>query len=946
MDLPDWMRIMADKVREPFDPVQLDAADACAEHHETRGAMVLSFIGACAHQGWTTDETAKFIQYWFLFHELGPHGEDPTPDGELIDRLISPVTTHFRLEGAPWSRPWDATGLHALLVWHYVTSLVDQAAWDEIAQVELPRWTAGGALAVSLPQSRPARVATVELSGLQRDFPIKERPAAAKRREDDRKLQIGRWPTELQDREDLQQMFALRHWITWMQARAEGEPGALTDHAHEQLASLLDSTTARELTLPPLERELLQGGPDPDTQFCRDCLTAMCGRIILVDTFPDRIKGEDALASVPEKFVGGSRSMYPLSTTARTCFVYVLTTSSQVAGFERFFERPGFDVRIFQTHIALQPILADDSLPPLECDRSSVQSLWPLLLYLGGGFATVRALQLDGDAFRLLDYRALHLSTDLSETLTRAVAASLRDLTGDDPFNFPNTFRRNLEDEPEPLDRVLATEMARGGFLVSEFDLRFGPAVKTPDRVMTRYRRARSRLLGLRSAEAAVAAVTSDAPLPSEEVRAAQRDMIDLHRKLQIARKDPLGALARVLGDSNRALVLLRVDRGIVFADWACARPRDDTELDESSSTLLTESLELGSVRPLIDASNAWFESKTPASLAKVLDVIAEEIMVPLWMSLGEEKDLLLSPSWFLGLLPLHAAPIHGKRRAVDLFRSITYVPSGLLLDRVIELGPVRVHDCLAGTSTQPVSGATEELATLEILFASRSLSDITPEEVLRKPSPSIVHLAAHGYARVGGWSSGIQLSGESPAASYLSLARLLQEGNYSSTGVANIAACESGLELRYELLPDEYLSIDNALLACGARSVISSLWELSGSVSVAFSACFYVNVADGAQVKEAYRAAVSAVRSFGEADPPARVAGLLDRISPRWREKLQLEEERLGVGMHDPYFWACFKCSGWSWGALDGLHAAEQGALPAPLPETTSDARPDGVLP
>jgi hypothetical protein len=52
----------------------------------------------------------------------------------------------------------------------------------------------------------------------------------------------------------------------------------------------------------------------------------------------------------------------------------------------------------------------------------------------------------------------------------------------------------------------------------------------------------------------------------------------------------------------------------------------------------------------------------------------------------------------------------------------------------------------------------------------------------------------------------------------------------------------------------------------------------------------------------------------------------LLDRISPRWREKLQREEERLGVGMHDPYFWACFKCSGWSWGALAGLHAAEGG--------------------
>jgi hypothetical protein len=849
MDLQEWMQHTTRKVREPFAAAQLQAADACAEDNTTLGALVLCFVGACAHQGWTTDETAAFVQFWILGQELGAGGALPSADGDLIDSLIAPVTLHFRREGAPCSRPWDATGLHALLIWHRAALLAEHAKWDEIVEVELSRWSAGGALTIPLPQSPPA------------------------------------------------------------------------------LARLADTTPAGaaavdEFACSPLECKPLRE-PYADMQYCRDCVAAMYGRVMLVKGFPDRINGEDDLDGVPEHFVGGSRLMYPISTTNRTCWVYVLDTDWRVAGFERFSERPGFDVRVTPTHISLQPFFEDDfeSLPALDCDRRSVFSLWTLLLYVVSGVATIRVIEFDGEKFCLLDHRSMYLSSEISRALVPPLEASLRALTDGSPSRFPQLFQESLG-KGKSVDRVIATEMARGGILLSEFDMRFRPLADPADDTVTHYRDARDRLLSLRVTEAVHAVSASQEASSSANVQAAQREMTDLNRRMHLARRGPLDSLVRVLAASDRALVLLRVDRDLVVADWACMPAWLNTGDDlpprgDLPHGLFTDSVELGYVTPLVDAANAWFDSRTPAALDGVLDTITEEIMGPLWEKLGDDKDLLVSPTWFLGLLPLHAARILGPRRAVDMFKSFTYVPSCVLLDQLIGLGPVQIGDCLAGTSTEPVPRAGEELALLETLFGGKPLCDVTPEAVLREPTASIVHLAAHGYARNGGWASGVQLSGTSSGAGYLSLARLLRDGNFSSTGVVNIAACDSGVELRYELLPDEYLSMDHALLACGARTVISSLWELSGPVSLLFSACFYTRIAAGAQVSDAYLAALSAVRRSGESALPDTAVRLLDLVSTTWREDLQREEQNAGVDISHPYFWAAHKCSGWSWGAL-----------------------------
>lgn len=906
---------MTEKVRAPFTQAQLEPIDRCVESHQMLGALLLSFIGACAHQGWTTDEIGFAVTCCMLEEGVGADGSPPTVAPGLIDDVVTPVVQEFSWSGAPWGRPWDATGLYMLLLWANAAIAAEHVPWDELEE-ELLRWTAGGALRVPLPEAPPARAEIAALTRSMQALSIEETASVRSRREDGRRRCIDSWPAELRVRADLLEMFALRHWIEWTQAREERI--SLPHGVLDELARLLDAITACELEYSPLEREMLRG-QDPEVLFRRECLSAMHEHWRFLGRFPDQVKGEDQLAAITHNFVGGSRSTYSSSTIARTCWVYLLRTQRQADGFAALPAWLPLDVRIRPDRILMHPFDADDPsmLEPLTCERASARDIWPLLIYLDGGWATVRVVEFTGDDFRLLDLRGFNISGDQTAVIGEPLTASLRALTGGDASALPRLVQSEHEVDEDTLDRVIASEMARGAFLVSEFDLRFRTAGGIPDETVAEYTQARSRLLRLRATEAA-SAYTDTASISPEDVRLAQREMTDLNEWMRVLRDAPLASFARVLADPDRVLVLLRIDGSVVHADWACVRPGAEltsyTDPERCAEALVTGSVDLAEVQPVTDAANAWFESKAPAALEDVLGIVGAEIMGPLHFELAGKRELLLSPTWFLGLLPLHAAPLVGGDRVVDRF-DVTYVPGAVLLDRLIGLGPVRVGDCLAATSMQSVPRAAEELKILEILFGAPPANNLTPEMALRSPSASIVHLAAHGYARLGGWSSGIELSGES---GYLSLARLLEDGDYSATGVANLAACWSGLELTYELLPSEYLSIDNAMLACGARAVVSSLWELSGPVSVLFSACFYTAIAEGAQVGDAYRTAASSVRALGETEPPIRVCELLDRVYADWREHLQKQELRARVGISHPYFWAGFKCSGWSWGALE----------------------------
>ena len=214
-------------------------------------------------------------------------------------------------------------------------------------------------------------------------------------------------------------------------------------------------------------------------------------------------------------------------------------------------------------------------LEPLSCDRASARDIWPLLIYLDGSWATVRVVEFTGDHFRLLEHRGFNIPGEQVAVIGEPLMASLRELTGGDASALPRLVRREHEEDEDTLNRVVASEMARGAFLVSEFDLRFKTAGEIPDEILAEYRQVRSRLLRLRATEAA-RAYTDTASISPEDIRMAQREMTNPHEWMRVLRGAPLASFARVLADTDRVLVLLRIDGGVVHADWARVRPGAD----------------------------------------------------------------------------------------------------------------------------------------------------------------------------------------------------------------------------------------------------------------------------------------------------------------------------------------------------------------------------------
>lgn len=157
MDLRVWLDDFMDAVRAAFSNDVIELADRCVDGDEMRGALIVSFIGACAHQGFTTDQTASLVAHHLLGQPAPADNVPPRLDPELVEEMVRPIRDHFRQVGAPWRRPWDATGLHSLLLWHYATLLAELNPWPTV-EAFLGMWSGGGLVDIAVPASPPRRI--------------------------------------------------------------------------------------------------------------------------------------------------------------------------------------------------------------------------------------------------------------------------------------------------------------------------------------------------------------------------------------------------------------------------------------------------------------------------------------------------------------------------------------------------------------------------------------------------------------------------------------------------------------------------------------------------------------------------------------------------------------------------------------------------------------------
>lgn len=153
-----------------------------------------------------------------------------------------------------------------------------------------------------------------------------------------------------------------------------------------------------------------------------------------------------------------------------------------------------------------------------------------------------------------------------------------------------------------------------------------------------------------------------------------------------------------------------------------------------------------------------------------------------------------------------------------------------------------------------------------------------------------MLHLATHALSdSERPERSGVVLSGVAPDGSRLDQFVRLQD-IYAlglNADLVVLSACETGIgkELRGEGL----LSLNNAFIQAGARSVVSTLWKVDDDASQLFMGHFYSEIAKGRTPSESLRLAQTALRSEPRFRSPFYWAAFTLHGDPNVRPKLSI---------------------------------------------------------
>ncbi len=324
------------------------------------------------------------------------------------------------------------------------------------------------------------------------------------------------------------------------------------------------------------------------------------------------------------------------------------------------------------------------------------------------------------------------------------------------------------------------------------------------------------------------------------------------------------------------------------------------------------------STTPLHAIENAlgqWREAD-PESLRRVMRSVGHGLGQALAEALGEHqvRHLIVCPIGFLSELPFCVLELEDGSYLGDLV-SISYAPSARVLQRLRAQGTTGAAGVLAVAYHEQddipmTNGEVAVLGTLHAEAVTLLGSAATPQAFLAAAGGSrLLHLACHGTWRLGDtYGSGLHLAGETLAEGYLSVAQLYRDVDLSGVELVVLSACDTGRAVTRWPQIENYTGIDGAFLACGARSVISSLWEVDDLAGLLFSVALHQGLAEGAGLVQAFARGVQMLRSgrYLSMDGSPEAA-LLDAVAAGWREDVNEVREELT----DPYYWAAFKLSG-----------------------------------
>lgn len=471
-------------------------------------------------------------------------------------------------------------------------------------------------------------------------------------------------------------------------------------------------------------------------------------------------------------------------------------------------------------------------------------------------------------------------------------------------------------------------------------DLETDRASEIGTALLGKYRDVKSELLAQRDQIAKlIQARRFDAIGPIQDnVRQLERELVRIREEIRWprpgapwieARGEQPTDLCQVLESKERCFLHLTYRAEHMSAFWC--RPQGDGKecgaIDLSFSNL----------KRLEDLTAQWLSTKDPFARQDTLTEIAAHLGRGLAEPIAEAlvprgvKHLVISPAGFLELLPLHCAPVSPSDRdgplLCDVFERLTYAPSLRILERLRQLGRVKLDSYAAAaysSEEEMLPNVEREVRMLTELFSDMVVledNDASPEKVLLEGlDKSLLHIAGHGsYILEDHYTSGFQLFGQPKHEGWLSVARVLAEGDFRSTGLVTLAACESGRSRSRPQTIQNYSGVDGSFVARGARSVVSTLWEVHDLASFLFMVVFYLELRKCERVDQAYSRAVGFLRfkRYDETQLPNDLEAVLQSTHPTWRSELEYWGRQYDFEFSHPWFWGTFKCSGLTWGAF-----------------------------
>jgi CHAT domain-containing protein len=335
-----------------------------------------------------------------------------------------------------------------------------------------------------------------------------------------------------------------------------------------------------------------------------------------------------------------------------------------------------------------------------------------------------------------------------------------------------------------------------------------------------------------------------------------------------------------------------------------------------------------------IKVVNGWIVAPTPVEsrlrLSNVLALLSDTVGRPLEKAILPSgcQHLVISGAWFLDLIPWHCVSVGaGGRMLMDVYGVVSSCPSLRFL-RHVKRPPLtasaRVTGIAFSPTESPIPGACREV---EHLVRQHPGADVftqkaaTIDRVLRSGAQScILHVACHGsWIPEDPRSSFLWCAPRGDDGGRLRLSRLLAEADFArELELAVLSACHSGTSVQRERTVQEYTGLDVGFLARGARSTISSLWEVDDLVSVLLMARLHELLREGVAIDAALMRAMREWRDgpLLELAENRNRDGALDQLMPGWRDNAA----KLVAKASHPHWWGPFRCCGWTWRSIAGI--------------------------